>query len=156
MRGDDPQGSTLPRAAVLAILAAIMLAGLALRLVALDRDGLEPFDEAYHAVVARNLAEDPLRPLLYRDPALPYDPHSWTGGHVWLHKPPLSLWLMAGAIRGFGPTPRVVRIPSLVIGTVVVLTRETIGLGSRRGCRDGFEFGQQGREQVGKLPAFEE
>jgi hypothetical protein len=46
---------------------------------------LHAWDESYHALVAKNLAAHPLRPTLFDDPVVPYDPAAWTRNHVWRH-----------------------------------------------------------------------
>src|SRR5690554_3270454 len=50
---------------------------------------LDPFlvlwDEQYHALVAKNIVSNPLKPMLYADPVLPYDFADWTKNHIWLH-----------------------------------------------------------------------
>lgn len=80
---------------------------------------LDPFlhvwDEQFHALVAKHLAVDPLRPTLYARALLPYDPADWTHNHVWLHKPPLMLWQMAAAVRLLGPTELAVRLPTVLL-----------------------------------------
>jgi len=62
---------------------------------------LDPFlvlwDEQYHALVAKNMIEHPLMPMLYVNPILDYDYRNWLGNHIWLHKQPLFLWQMAVA-----------------------------------------------------------
>jgi 4-amino-4-deoxy-L-arabinose transferase len=89
--------------------------------------GLHEWDERIHALVAKNLAEDWLRPVLYADPVLPYDYRHWNANHVWLHKQPLSLWLMAGSINLFGSTEFAVRLPSLLASCAGVWLTYRIG-----------------------------
>ena len=54
---------------------------------------LDPFlniwDEQYHALVAKNMVESPLKPTLFQKPLLDFDYKVWAGNHVWLHKQPL-------------------------------------------------------------------
>ncbi|NQX92492.1 MAG: glycosyltransferase family 39 protein, partial [Flavobacteriales bacterium] len=73
---------------------------------------LHDWDEKYHALVAKNLAEYPLHPTLIDDPVIDYNYQVWTHNHTWLHKQPLSLWAMAGFIKVFGTSAFVVRLPS--------------------------------------------
>ncbi|HXO30218.1 MAG TPA: hypothetical protein VOA80_22920, partial [Thermoanaerobaculia bacterium] len=73
--------------------AAIVAAGLVLRMYAGCDLFLHTWDERYHALVAKHLVEHPLVPTLYDHPVLPYDYRDWRSNHVWLHKPPLALWL---------------------------------------------------------------
>jgi 4-amino-4-deoxy-L-arabinose transferase len=77
--------------------------------------------------VAKNLIDQPLVPRLYADPALPYDYRDWTGNHVWLHKPPLSLWMQAASMKMFGVAEIPMRLPSIVFSTIAVLV--TFGIG---------------------------
>lgn len=101
------------RARPLAV-ALIVLGGFVLGLgMALD-DFLHPWDERYHALVAQNLGAHPLVPTLYDAPT-GASPGAWPRGHVWLHKPPLALWLMAGTLGLLGPCELAVRLPSLLL-----------------------------------------
>jgi 4-amino-4-deoxy-L-arabinose transferase-like glycosyltransferase len=81
---------------------------------------LGAWDERYHALVARHLMEHPLVPTLVEHPLVDVGPGRWTQSHLWLHKPPLALWLMAGAMRVLGPGEFTLRVPSLVLGTAAV------------------------------------
>lgn len=99
----------------------ILLAALLLRADAAYQRSLHVWDESVHALVARNMIEAPLRPMLYRAPALPYNRHDWMANHVWLHKPPAALWLMAGSMRLFGTNEIAMRVPSVVLSTLSVL-----------------------------------
>lgn len=112
----------LDGAAVALALLALVLQGFA----AGDRQ-LHAWDERFHAVVAKNLANHPLAPTLYDDPVLPFDPHSWLEGHVWLHKPPLALWLIAGCLRIFGNHEAAVRVPSLILSAISVVLTYQLG-----------------------------
>src|ERR1041385_4766087 len=54
---------------------------------------LNPWDERFHALVAKNLMNHPLMPTLYDDTILNMDYYdNWAHYHIWLHKPPLFLW----------------------------------------------------------------
>jgi 4-amino-4-deoxy-L-arabinose transferase-like glycosyltransferase len=77
-------------------------------------DFLHAWDERYHAVVARHLIAHPLVPTLYEETPLPMTP-GWGSGHIWIHKPPLPLWLMAGALRLLGTCELAVRLPSVLL-----------------------------------------
>jgi 4-amino-4-deoxy-L-arabinose transferase-like glycosyltransferase len=74
------------------------------------------WDEQYHALVAKNLSQHPLKPTLYDKPVLDYDPKNWVGNHIWLEKPPVALWSMAASISIFGTNVWAVRLPSLLFG----------------------------------------
>jgi len=85
---------------------------------------LDPFlnlwDERYHALVAKNMLQAPFKPMLYLEPALPYDFSHWQKNHVWLHKQPLFLWQIALAFKIFGVSPFVLRLPTVLMTTGVV------------------------------------
>lgn len=81
---------------------------------------LHPWDEQIHALVAKNLAAHPFKPTLLEDPVLYHDPANWTSNYIWLHKPPFFLWLMAVSIKLFGTTPFAVRLPSLLLTTLLI------------------------------------
>jgi 4-amino-4-deoxy-L-arabinose transferase-like glycosyltransferase len=112
-----------PGAAALVLAAA----GLLLRLYAGADLFLHPWDERYHALVAKHLADHPLRPTLYEQPLLPYDLRNWRANHVWLHKPPLALWLMAASVRLFGANDWAVRLPSLLLSALSILLTYDLG-----------------------------
>ncbi|HEY6321231.1 MAG TPA: glycosyltransferase family 39 protein [Thermoanaerobaculia bacterium] len=114
--------------------AAIVAAGLVLRMYAGCDLFLHTWDERYHALVAKHLVEHPLVPALYDHPVLPYDYRDWRSNHVWLHKPPLALWLMAAGMRLLGPDEIAMRLPSLLLSALAILLTYVIGshLGGRR------------------------
>lgn len=99
----------------------ITLCGLILRLYCATDLFLHPWDERYHALVAKNLVAHPLHPTLYDNPVLPYDYKNWTANHTWLHKQPLTLWAMAAGISVFGPGETVVRLPSVLLSTIGIV-----------------------------------
>ena len=99
-------------------LALLLLTALVLRCFSASANYLHPWDERYHALVAKHLFEHPLTPTLYDTALLPYNPSDWETNHVWLHKPPLALWLMAACVKLFGAIPFVIRIPSIVLSTL--------------------------------------
>lgn len=95
-------------------------AALLLRLFAATLDPfLNDWDEVYHAVVARNMAEHPLSPMLFKEASLPTTT-SWAEQHFWLHKPPFFLWQMALCIKILGPIPLAVRLPSILWTVLMV------------------------------------
>jgi 4-amino-4-deoxy-L-arabinose transferase-like glycosyltransferase len=114
--------------------AAIVAAGLVLRMYAGCDLFLHTWDERYHALVAKHLVEHPLLPTLYDHPVLPYDYRNWRANHVWLHKPPLALWLMAAGMRLLGPDELAMRLPSLLLSALAILLTYVLGshLGGRR------------------------
>lgn len=91
-----------------------------LRLLMTNTDPfLYDWDEQYHALVAQHLASHPGTPTLYDDPQLPVDITLWAHNHIWLHKPPLFLWLIALSIKTFGATPFAVKLPSVILSALM-------------------------------------
>lgn len=92
---------------------------------------LDPFlilwDEQYHALVAKNMLDNPFKPTLYSNPILEYDYRNWTNNHIWLHKQPLFLWQIALSLKMFGINELAVRIPSILLHTIAVLMIYRIG-----------------------------
>jgi hypothetical protein len=106
--------------------AALLVASLLFRLSAAGDWYLHEWDERYHALVAKHLISDPFLPTLYADPVMDYDYRHWTANHVWLHKPPLALWLMALSMKVWGVNELAARLPSIVLSTLsVYLTLRT-------------------------------
>lgn len=105
----------------------ILVLGLILRLFIASDPGLHEWDERYHALVAKNLMDDPFQPMLYKNPVLPYDYQNWTENHIWLHKQPMTLWLMAGSMKLFGVNEFAVRLPSILFTTLGILLMFNIG-----------------------------
>ena len=104
-----------------------MFAALLIRTDAACQRSLHTWDESYHALVAKNLIQQPWKPTLYRTPVLPYDLQDWTANHVWLHKPPGALWLMAASMALFGVNELALRAPSVLLSTLGVLLTFLIG-----------------------------
>ena len=101
----------------------VAVAALLIRGYASADRALHPWDERYHALVAKNLIDSPLTPRLYPKPLLPYDYRTWTSNYVWMHKPPLALWLQAASMKVFGVHEFALRLPSVLLSTgAVVLT----------------------------------
>jgi len=109
----------------------VVAGGLGLRLYASCDDYLHAWDERFHALVARNLMAHPLRPTLYETPLLPFDYRNWQENEVWLHKPPLVLWLMALAMARFGVGVLALRLPSLLLSSAATYATYRIGLAFR-------------------------
>jgi len=107
--------------------AAIVAAGLVLRMYAGCDLFLHTWDERYHALVAKHLIEHPLVPTLYDHPVLPYDFRDWRANHVWLHKPPLALWMMAAGMRVLGADEIAMRLPSLLLSALAIFFTYVIG-----------------------------
>lgn len=88
---------------------------------------LHVWDERYHALVAKNLLKHPFFPTLYDNPILPYDYKMWVGNHIWLHKQPLPLWLMAGSMKIFGINEIALRLPSIIMSLIGIVLTFKIG-----------------------------
>jgi 4-amino-4-deoxy-L-arabinose transferase-like glycosyltransferase len=112
----------------------IMLSAFLVRLylVAID-PYLYDWDERFHALVAKNLIDNPLKPMLRVNPVLGYDAADWCCNHIWLHKQPLFLWQMALSMKVFGVNLIALRLPSIVMGTLGVYFVHDI---SRRWMQD--------------------
>ena len=54
---------------------------------------------------------DELVPTLVANAVLDYDYRNWGSNHVWLHKPPLALWMQAASMRMFGVGEWPMRLP---------------------------------------------
>lgn len=86
---------------------------------------LDPFlnlwDERFHALVGKNLMSHPLMPTLYDDPIVNTSYDGWDKSHIWLHKQPLFLWQIALSFKIFGVSEFSLRIPSIILCTILVL-----------------------------------
>ncbi|MEX2484397.1 MAG: glycosyltransferase family 39 protein [Brumimicrobium sp.] len=108
---------------------------------------IDPFlnlwDEKFHALVAKNLSDSPLKPHLLNNTVIDSDHRIWTNNYIWLHKPPLSLWQIALAIKIFGANVLAVRLPSILLhGLTTILTYKIgkIGFNARVGFYSAFVF----------------
>lgn len=109
------------RGKISASLFVLTIGGFVLRLMMTSTDPfLYDWDEQYHALVAKNLAAHPGTPMLYDDPLLPVDISRWADNHIWLHKPPLFLWLIAVSVKLFGATPFAVKLPSVLLSSLMI------------------------------------
>lgn len=92
---------------------------------------LDPFlnlwDERFHALVAKNLVKHPLTPTLYSDPIVNIAYDQWDKAHFWLHKPPLFLWQIALSFKLFGYNELALRLPSIVMSSLLVVISFRIG-----------------------------
>ncbi len=105
----------------------IVLCGLIFFLFTASDFFLHVWDERYHALVAKNLISHPLTPTLYNNPILPYDFKNWGGNHIWVHKQPLSLWLIAGSLKIFGVNEIALRLPSIIMSSIAIFLTFKIG-----------------------------
>jgi 4-amino-4-deoxy-L-arabinose transferase-like glycosyltransferase len=93
--------------------------GIRLLLISLD-PFLHEWDERFHALVAKNMIENPFKPMLKTNPVLPYEYKDWCCNHIWVHKQPLFLWQMALSLKLFGINTIALRLPSLLMGVISV------------------------------------
>ncbi|MCO6493112.1 MAG: glycosyltransferase family 39 protein [Phaeodactylibacter sp.] len=98
----------------------IVICGLFLRIYTATDFFLHEWDERYHALVAKNLILHPFKPTLYEHPILPYDYRDWSSNHIWLHKQPVSLWIMAFSLKIFGINEFAPRLPSVLLSTLAI------------------------------------
>lgn len=101
----------------------ITIVGFILRISAIFIDPfLHPWDERFHALVARNMMDHPLVPILRVHPITEnYDHFIWCCNHIWLHKQPLFMWQMALSMKIFGVSEWSMRLPSALMGTLLIL-----------------------------------
>ncbi len=109
------------------LLAAVLGSSLALQLHNLGHTALTRWDEAFHAVVARNVCKHPLKPTLVDVPYLSCDGKKWDEGHVWLHKPILPFWQVALSFAALGVDPFSLRLPAALLNTAAALLTYLIG-----------------------------
>jgi 4-amino-4-deoxy-L-arabinose transferase-like glycosyltransferase len=105
------------------LLVATLLVGFVLRIAAILADPfLHPWDERFHALVARNMITSPLVPILRVNPITDnYDKFMWCCNHVWVHKQPLFMWQMGLSMKVFGVSEWSMRLPSAIMGTLLIL-----------------------------------
>ena len=99
----------------------LVLGGLFLRVFTASDFYLHDWDERFHALVAKNVIDNPLKPTLYQNPILEYDFRNWSGNHVWVHKQPLPIWTMAGSLALFGFNEIALRLPSIFISSLAIV-----------------------------------
>lgn len=72
--------------------------------------------------------EDPWVPVLKKVMYADYDPFQWCCNHIWLHKPPLFMWQMALSMKIFGVSEWAMRLPSALMGTIMIVMLYRIAL----------------------------
>jgi 4-amino-4-deoxy-L-arabinose transferase-like glycosyltransferase len=106
----------------------LFLSGLILRLVTASLDPfLWTWDEQYHALVAKNMILHPFKPMLVSHPVLEYDFRNWKENSVWLHKQPGFLWQIALFFKIFGTGEFVLRLPTVIMMSLMILLIYRIG-----------------------------
>jgi len=98
-----------------------MTAGLTFSFAASLDPFLNLWDERFHALVAKNLSFHPLKPTLYNDPIVDWDYTGWWRSAIWVHKQPIFLWQMALSYKLFGPSEFAIRLPSVILGMILVI-----------------------------------
>jgi 4-amino-4-deoxy-L-arabinose transferase-like glycosyltransferase len=99
----------------------LILSAFMLRLLMISLDPyVHEWDERFHALVAKNMMDHPFKPMLITNHIMAYDPHDWGYNHIWVHKQPLFLWQMALSMKIFGVSPIALRLPSAIMGTIMV------------------------------------
>lgn len=106
----------------------IAVAGFGLRFFCSLDPMLHPWDERYHALVAKNIIEQPLEPKLYKEHVVDYDYTNWSANKIWLHKQPAPLWVIALSLKVFGISELSVRLPSVLLSTLSIFLTFCIGL----------------------------
>lgn len=85
---------------------------------------LDPFvnlwDERFHALVAKNLVNHPLKPTLYDQTPIDFAHDRWDRFHIWVHKQPLFLWQIALSFKLFGISEFTLRLPNVLMGTALI------------------------------------
>jgi 4-amino-4-deoxy-L-arabinose transferase len=100
----------------------IFVIAVLLRLYAAHMDSfLHEWDERFHALVARNMMENPFHPLLIKIPFESGNSHDWSSAQLWLHKQPLFMWQMAASMKLFGVSEFAIRLPSAMMGALMIL-----------------------------------
>jgi 4-amino-4-deoxy-L-arabinose transferase len=78
------------------------------------------WDEQYHAVVAKNMMEDPFNPRLFLESPVFTNPDNWTYYTTWIHKQPFFLWCISLSYKFFGVNVIALRVPSILISSSLV------------------------------------
>lgn len=76
---------------------------------------LNTWDEQFHALVAKNIGNNGLVPMLYTNHYFEFNYKMWVANEVWLHKQPLFIWQIALSIKTFGVNEISVRLPSIIM-----------------------------------------
>lgn len=84
------------------------------------------WDEQFHALVAKNLAQNPLVPKLYTHHPFEIE-QNWLNTEIWLHKQPLFTWQIALSLKLLGNTAFAVRFPSVLFHGFLTIAVFRIG-----------------------------
>ncbi len=88
---------------------------------------LNPWDEQFHALVAKNTGFNFFKPQLFKEDLFPGTDQNWVNSAVWLHKQPLFTWQMAVSIKIFGNSLFAARLPSAILFAFSVIATYDIG-----------------------------
>ncbi len=101
----------------------LVISGTILRLLVITLDPfLWTWDEQFHALVAKNLTNNPLKPMLFSEPVIDFNYQNWKENHIWLHKQPFFLWQIALFYKVLGFSEFVLRLPtSLMMSSLIFL-----------------------------------
>ncbi len=117
----------------------IFLLGFVLRWYMIELDPfLHDWDERIHALVARNMLNDPFVPMLQQEHLMPYRIENWVYNEIWLHKQPLFLWQIALSFKLFGVSEFALRLPSALMGAASCVLLYRIAFLSFRNTRIAF------------------
>lgn len=106
----------------------LVLGAFTLRFAMISLDPLHEWDERFHALVAKNMLENPFHPTLIKNPVFSYSYKDWCCNEVWLHKQPLFLWIIALSMKIFGVNEIALRLPAAILGSVSVLLTYLIAI----------------------------
>ncbi|MFQ6039431.1 MAG: ArnT family glycosyltransferase [Candidatus Poribacteria bacterium] len=98
----------------------VLLSSTLLKLRHVGHRAITYWDEGFHAIVAKNLLRHPFKFTLYEQPWLPYSYTDWGNNHIWLHKPPMAMWLIALSYAVLGVNTFALRLPSVILSSGAV------------------------------------
>jgi 4-amino-4-deoxy-L-arabinose transferase-like glycosyltransferase len=101
------------------------------------------WDERFHALVAKNMLENPFIPMLYTENPVEIDNSFWSMGHIWLHKQPLFLWQIALSFKIFGINEIALRLPNIIMCSLLIYPLFQLGrilVNERTGFMTSFLF----------------
>ncbi len=96
----------------LGLFVAVALAGFGFALI---DPFLHPWDEQFHALVAKNMINHPFHPTLMEGSRTDFDYTMWIDNNTWMHKQPLFLWQIALSLKLFGTNLLALRLPSILM-----------------------------------------
>jgi 4-amino-4-deoxy-L-arabinose transferase-like glycosyltransferase len=90
---------------------------------------LYTWDEQFHALVAKNNMANPFHPKLfqYHPEGITIPNDQWVLSETWLHKQPFFTWLMALSLKLCGTSVFAVRLPSVVLFSIMIPVVYRIG-----------------------------